>query len=67
LFSLSVVREARVEISTAEDRVVRVLTDDGWASAGPLCWVSSTTVKENVTTHPRDIRYGETGIAVVWH
>ncbi len=38
------------------------------AAAGcPSCGVVSTSVKERVTTSPRDIPYGEAGIEVVWH
>jgi transposase len=48
-------------------RVVHVVTDDPAASAYPSCGVFSTAVKGNVTTRPRDIPYGETGIAVIWH
>jgi transposase len=67
LFGLPGVRVARVEMSAHGTRVVHVVTDDPAASAYPSCGVFSTAVKGNVTTRPRDIPYGETGIAVIWH
>ena len=67
LFGLPGVRVARVEMSAHGTRVVHVLTNDPTASACPSCGVFSTSVKGNVTTRPRDIPYGETGIDVVWH
>ena len=67
LFGLPGVRVAGVEMSAHGTRVVHVLTDDPAASACPSCGVFSTSVKGNVTTRPRDIPYGKTGIGVVWH
>lgn len=67
LFGLPGVRVARVEQDVSGGRVVHVETDEGTAAAGcPDCGVVSTSPKEYVTTSPRDVPYGETGISVRW-
>jgi len=68
LFGLPGVRVQRVEHDEFGGRVVHVETGVDTAAAGcPSCGVVSTSVKERVTTSPRDIPYGEAGIEVVWH
>jgi transposase len=48
-------------------RVVHVVTADLGASACPSCGELSTSTKGQVTTAPRDIPYGPTPVALVWH
>jgi transposase len=68
LFGLPGVRVQRVERDESGGRVVHVSTGSDTAAAGcPGCGVVSTSVKQNVTTAPRDLPYGERGISVVWH
>ena len=68
LFGLPGVRVQRVERDESGGRVVHVETGSDTAAAGcPGCGVVSTSVKQNVTTAPRDLPYGERGISVVWH
>lgn len=57
----------RVEPDAFGGRVVLVVTADVTASACPSCGVLSSSVKERVTTRPRDIPYGTTALRVVWH
>jgi len=58
----------RVEQDESGGRVVHVETAADTAASGcPGCGVVSTSVKQNVTTAPRDLPYGERGISVVWH
>jgi len=57
----------RVEQVEFGERLVHVETANGSVSGCPSCGVVSTSVKEYVTTTPRDIPYGETGMSVVWH
>jgi transposase len=47
--------------------VVHVVTADEAAAACPECGVVSTSVKERVSTSPRDIPYGQDRIVVRWH
>ena len=56
----------RVERGADGIRVVHVVTDEPTAAACPSCGVVSTSVKERVTTSPKDIPYGEDPIAVRW-
>jgi transposase len=49
--------EWEVHVETAEESV----------SGCPSCGVVSRSVKQYVTTAPRDLPYGDTGISVVWH
>jgi len=68
LFGLPGVRVQRVEQDESGGRVVHVQTAEGTSASGcPGCGVVSTSAKEYVTTRPRDLPYGETGISVVWH
>lgn len=66
LFGLPRVRVERVERLADETRVVHVVTADEAVTACPACGVVSTSVKERVSTSPRDISYGQDGIAVRW-
>jgi transposase len=66
LFGLPGVRVERVERLGDGARVVHVVTTDPTAAACPGCGVVSTSVKEQVTTAPRDIPYGEQGLRVRW-
>lgn len=47
-------------------RVVHLETAAGYAAGCPACGVVSTSVKQYVTTTPRDLPYGERGISLVW-
>src|SRR3984893_1527321 len=67
LFGLPGVRVERVERRVDGTRVVHVVTADEAAAACPGCGVVSSSVKEHVTTSPRDIPYGPDDIAVRWH
>lgn len=68
LFGLPGVRVARVEQVEFGGRVVHLVTGVETAAAGcPGCGVVSTSVKEYVTTRPRDLPYGETGLSLRWH
>jgi transposase len=67
LFGLPGVRVERVERRADGTRVVHVVTDEPSAAACPGCGVVSTSVKEHVTTSPKDIRYGHDDIEVHWH
>jgi transposase len=67
LFGLPGVEVERVERRTDGIRVVHVVTADEAAAACPECGVVSTSVKERVSTSPRDIPYGQDGIVVRWH
>jgi transposase len=66
LFGLPGVRVREVERVADGTRVVHVLTDDASAAACPVCGVFSTVVRQRRTTRPRDLRYGETPLAVRW-
>lgn len=46
---------------------MHVETAAGYAAGCPGCGVVATSVKEYVTTRPRDIPYGERPIWLVWH
>ncbi|WP_160315083.1 transposase family protein, partial [Mycobacterium heckeshornense] len=67
LFGLPGVRVERVERDVDGTRVVHVVTADEAAAACPGCGVVSRSVKELVSTSPRDIPYGEDPITVRWH
>src|SRR5256714_11601877 len=67
LFDLPGVRVRYVDRDAFGDRIVHVETADEFASGCPSCGVVSTSVKEYVTSTPRDLPYGENGISVVWH
>ena len=66
LFGLRGVRVERVERHADGTRVVHVVTDQPTAAACPSCGVVSTSVKERVTTAPKDIPYGADPIVVRW-
>jgi transposase len=67
LFGLSGVSVQRVERAADGIRTVHVATADSSAAGCPSCGVVSTSVKEHVTTTPKDLPYGEAEISVVWH
>ncbi|MGH3966618.1 MAG: transposase family protein, partial [Mycobacterium sp.] len=67
LFGLPGVRVERVERRADGIRVVHVVTADETAAACPGCGVVSTSVKERVSSSPRDIPYGQDPIGVRWH
>jgi transposase len=67
LFDLPGVRVRHVERDESGGRVVHVETCAEYAAACPGCGVVSGSVKEYVTTTPRDLPYGERPISVVWH
>jgi len=67
LFDLSGVRVRYVEREESGGRVVQVETAAEYATGCPSCVVVSSSVKEYVTTAPRDIPYGDRGVSVVWH
>ncbi len=67
LLGLPGVRVERVERLVDGTRLVHVVTADEAAAACPKCGVVSTSVKERVSTCPRDIPYGEDPISVRWH
>jgi transposase len=67
LLDLPGVSVLRVEVEAGGGRVVHVATADEMAAACPDCGVFSTSVKQHRTTAPRDIPYGQNGIALVWH
>ncbi|MGH3596796.1 MAG: ISL3 family transposase, partial [Mycobacterium sp.] len=66
LFGLPGVEVERVERLVDGTRVVAVVTAELTAAACPGCGVVSTSVKERVTTSPRDIPYGEDPIELRW-
>jgi transposase len=67
LFDLPGVRVRHVERNECGGRVVHVETADRSALGCPGCGVVSTSVKQYVTSTPRDRPYGERGISLVWH
>lgn len=66
LFGLPGVEVERVEQLDDGTRLVYVVTAEEAAAACPACGVVSTSVKERVTTSPRDIPYGEDPVEVRW-
>lgn len=50
-----------------EGRLVHVVIEEVGAAACPACGVLSSSVKEHVTTRPRDVPYGPDPIRLVWH
>ncbi|MCP4241290.1 MAG: ISL3 family transposase [bacterium] len=67
LFGLAGVQVERVERCDDGARVVHVITAEETAAACPGCEVVATSVKERVTTSPRDIPYGQDRILVQWN
>ncbi|HEY5453968.1 MAG TPA: ISL3 family transposase [Acidothermaceae bacterium] len=67
LFGLSGVSVQRVERAVDGSRTVHVVTADSSAAGCPRCGVLSTSVKEHVTTTPKDLPYGESEMSVIWH
>jgi len=71
LFGLPGVTVERVERVAGEDgervRLVHVTTAASSAAGCPVCGVVSTSVKQQRTTRPRDLPYGEEPLAVRWH
>ena len=67
LFGLPGVRVRHVENHESGTRIVHVETAEESVAGCPSCGVLSTALKENVTTTPRDIPYGEAKLTIVWH
>lgn len=67
LLGLDGVAVERVDRVEDGARVVHVATADATAVACPTCGVFSTSVKEHVTTRPKDLPYGERPLALRWH
>ena len=66
LFGLPGVRVERVERRPDGTRVVDVVTDDPTAAGCPSCGVVSVSVKERMSTSPKDIPYGRDRIILRW-
>jgi len=67
LFGLPGVRVVGVDRRSDGTRVLELATDEDTAAACPSCGIFSTSVKERVTTRPRDIPYGEHRILLRWN
>jgi zinc-finger of transposase IS204/IS1001/IS1096/IS1165 len=67
LLGLDGVAVQRVELAEDGTRVVHVATADESAAACPSCGVFSTSVKQQVTTRPKDLRYGSAPVLLRWH
>jgi transposase len=67
LLGLEGVAVRHVELAADGSRVVHVATADGSAAACPSCGVFSTSVKEQVTTRPKDLPYGTGPVHLRWH
>lgn len=67
LLGLEGVRVERVELAADGSRVVHLATADRSAAACPDCGVFSASVKQRVTTAPKDLPYGETPVVLRWH
>jgi transposase len=57
----------RVELSGDETRVVHLTAAEPTAAACPGCGVPSTSRKQNATTRPKDLPYGEAPLRLRWH
>jgi transposase len=67
LFDLPGVRVRDVLRDESGGRVVHVQTAEEYVPGCPECGVVASSVKQYVSTVPRDLPYGERGISVVWH
>jgi len=67
LFGLPGVRVSSVSQDADGTRLVELVTDEDTAAACPSCGVFSTSVKERVSTRPKDIPYGEDRILLRWN
>ncbi|MBP2451835.1 ISL3 family transposase [Mycolicibacterium lutetiense] len=67
LFGMPGVRVVGVNHEADGARVLELVTDEETAAACPSCGVLSTSVKERVTTRPKDIPYGENRILLRWN
>ncbi|MFD9663101.1 helix-turn-helix domain-containing protein [Rhodococcus sp. NPDC059968] len=67
LFGLPGVRVISVSREPGGTRLVELMTDEDTAAACPSCGVFSTSVKERVSTRPKDIPYGVDRILVRWN
>lgn len=67
LLGLSGVAVERVELRSDGTRRVHVASADATAAACPACGVFSTSPKQNVTTRPKDLPYGEAALELRWH
>ncbi|BDB63522.1 ISL3 family transposase [Rhodococcus sp. RDE2] len=67
LFGLPGVRVVDVVQEVSGVRVVELATDEETAAACPSCGVFSTSIKERVTTQPKDIPYGDGRVLLRWN
>lgn len=67
LFGLPGVRVVGVNQEADGARVLELATDEETAAACPSCGVFSTSVKERITTRPKDIPYGEHRVLLRWN
>ncbi|TQC38368.1 ISL3 family transposase, partial [Rhodococcus sp. WS4] len=67
LFGLPGVRVINVSRESDGTRLVELATDEDTAAACPSCGVFSTSVKERVSTRPKDIPYGQDRILLRWN
>ena len=66
LLGLDGLAAERVELDVEGCPVVHVVTADVEAARCPSCRVVSTSPKQWVTTHPRDVPYGERMVRLAW-
>jgi transposase len=57
----------RVEEADDAARTVHLRTAEPAAAACPVCGVFSTSIRQQRTTRPKDLPYGEAALAVRWH
>ncbi|CCG05234.1 ISL3 family transposase [Blastococcus saxobsidens] len=67
LFGLDGLAVARVVAEGVDGRVVHVVTADETAAGCPSCGVISVSVKGRVSSRPRDLPHGPSGLLLVWH
>ncbi len=66
LLGLGGLAAERVEIDTDGVPVVHLATADAEAARCPACQVMSTSPKQWVSTHPRDVPYGGRAVRLTW-
>lgn len=67
LFGMAGLGVRGVEVESDGTRVVHAVTADETAAACPSCGVLSTSLKQNRTTRPKDLPYGQQPLRVRWH
>lgn len=67
LFGLEGLAVDQVVTDGEDGRVVHVVTADETAAGCPSCGVISVSVKARVSSRPRDLPHGPTGLSLVWH